>query len=382
MSRDRPGGHGGPRRPDRQKTLLLEAALSADERCLEALREFSAAGGELLEPDRETAALLPLLSRNLVALGADVPGLPLLKGVYRKAWYSNVTAIQLAVGALDDLAAAGISTLILGGAALAELHYRELAVRPFGQVDVLVAPGTADRAREVLFAAGWHCASGDAESNLAHRGERFEHPGRGAVGLRWRALADPIDERPLWEAAVGFELLERSTLALAPTDQLLDTCVEGLRWGPEPATQWAADAATLVLGGGIDWHRLMALGAGGVSMPLFDALAYLDGALALPVPAETLAALRAAPSRRRRRLAYRAGLKPPRPLRTLAVHWDRHRSLREPGGGGRGFPSFAHYLAGLWRLPSPWQVPVEAFRQLIGRPGADRVRHQVGADHR
>ena len=56
---------------------------------------------------------------------------------------------------LAALAAAGIEVVLLKGAALAVTSYGSFAARPMNDIDLLVEPGRAEEAREVLLDAGW-----------------------------------------------------------------------------------------------------------------------------------------------------------------------------------------------------------------------------------
>lgn len=50
---------------------------------------------------------------------------------------------------------AGLNPLLLKGAALLQTHYSEVRQRPMADIDLLVPPGDASRARRVLMDAGW-----------------------------------------------------------------------------------------------------------------------------------------------------------------------------------------------------------------------------------
>jgi len=64
----------------------------------------------------------------------------MLTGAYRRSWYRNQFLFDAAAKLIDQLAAAGVPVLVIKGAALCTLHYRDIGARPMDDVDMLVAP--------------------------------------------------------------------------------------------------------------------------------------------------------------------------------------------------------------------------------------------------
>src|SRR5205823_1539331 len=100
--------------------------------------------------------LLAAAFRPVRALGVDDQMLSLAGGLYRQSWYENQLALHRLAKAVTSLNAAGIEVLVLKGAALSLLHYRDLGARPMLDVDLLVAPRHLWEAIQVLAASGWH----------------------------------------------------------------------------------------------------------------------------------------------------------------------------------------------------------------------------------
>ena len=99
--------------------------------------------------------LLATAFRPLRALGADDPMLRLAGGAYRRAWYLNNLALRRAAAVVDTLQSVGIEVLVLKGAALSLLHYRDLGARPMDDIDLLVRPSELHHAVDVLRPHGW-----------------------------------------------------------------------------------------------------------------------------------------------------------------------------------------------------------------------------------
>ena len=82
--------------------------------------------------------LLPLLYINLQKQGVDDPVMGKLKGIYRQAWSKNQTLFHEMAGVIAHLQDAGIKTMLLKGASLSLLYYKNNGARPMADIDVLV----------------------------------------------------------------------------------------------------------------------------------------------------------------------------------------------------------------------------------------------------
>ena len=108
--------------PDEIQELLLRAALLPGDPGAAAW----AAVRPRIDIDRlpgELHRLIPPLAKALAARGVEDPDLPRLKGVYQFSWYRNQLLLIDGAALLSALDAAGVSTLLLRGAAMvAEYH--------------------------------------------------------------------------------------------------------------------------------------------------------------------------------------------------------------------------------------------------------------------
>src|SRR3990170_600967 len=140
-------------RPTPQQYLLLQAAFFAGRRAEHAWRQ-ARPGLDINHLPGDSIRLLPLVYRNLTALGIDDPELPRVKGLYRRTWYRNQLVIERAGATLQTLHDAGIATLVLKGVALVPLFYEDAGLRPMEDFDVLVPVEKAAAAAAVLKASG------------------------------------------------------------------------------------------------------------------------------------------------------------------------------------------------------------------------------------
>lgn len=180
--------------------------------------------------------------------------------------------------ALQSLGDAGVSVILLKGAALAKTIYPSIADRPMGDVDLLVRPTDRDRARAALEAAGYQFVPESQQRfspfDTEFTGEMaFWQNDQFLIELHWeltpsewiRRLA-ALDMETLWREAVPLQLDGQQALQLSPCDTLLHLCLHltahgyahpnGLRdirellgyWRPFPWAQFAARARRFRMG--------------------------------------------------------------------------------------------------------------------------------------
>ena len=291
LSRSQRAPESGALWPSPDQELLLRAATLRGEPALAAWRAWTSRH-DLIEShlDRGSFRLLPLVYKNLVAHGIDEPHLPRLKGIYRYWWCSNQDLLYQAAGLVEHLEATGIRTLVLKGAALSAVHYRDMGVRPMADVDVLVPFEQAHAASASLARIGWRPVKPCLEDEIRYRhstpivsraGKEFD--------LHWHSLREGMrvdsDDR-FWQRSVPLPILHARSRCLGATDALLHAVVHGMRWNEEPAIRWIADAmAILHSGHPIDWEALREEAqARRVQLRLARGLEYLRRAFDAPLP--------------------------------------------------------------------------------------------------
>src|SRR4051794_37402336 len=140
--------------PTHDQELLLRAALLQGEPALEFWNEWRRKV-DLDVIDYGSHRMIPQLYRNLQRLGVKDPLMDRLKGVYRYYLYKNEILMHRVAALLAAFEEAGITTLVLKGAALIPLYYRETGVRPMLDADVLVHAQQAQQAMELLAKLRW-----------------------------------------------------------------------------------------------------------------------------------------------------------------------------------------------------------------------------------
>jgi Uncharacterised nucleotidyltransferase len=336
--------------PDADEELLLTAAVYRDERAIAAWRRWVAQPRPSAR--RGPERLMPLVYRNLSALGVADRELEPFRAAYRTTWLRNQQHVRVLRDALSRLAASGVASIVVKGAALAPLFYRDLGMRGMGDIDILVPEESFHDGIAVFTTTAWSCSY----QPLRHFDRRFGYAVElvdGAVGkvdLHCHLLMPSCEhgaDRPFWDASVPVTLHGVGTRTLSPGDHLLHACVHGLEWVDPPCVHWIADALVIIerSGDAIDWDRLMCVAEKrGVLSSVAAALKFLATSFDAVIPNETLTRLAQVRIARtdRRHHDLRSRRRQGRPLLELAHHWS---ILRRGSGSASPLETLRHLPA-------------------------------------
>ncbi len=136
---------------------------------------------------------------------------------------------------LDALAGANVEAIPLKGLALRERYYPDPALRPSGDLDLLLRPGDAVRAEAILQGLGYRPNESELPASW-YQLNRFHHvvpyrlPGRDVqielhAGLFEPAAGITVDLDGLWLRSCGGEIAGRPVRWLSPEDLLLHLTV-------------------------------------------------------------------------------------------------------------------------------------------------------------
>ena len=377
--------HASRQWPDRTQTLLLRAALLDGSAAVRAWEEWKVvADPEHLDPGSQR--LIPQLFQNLRGEGVRDALLESFKPAHRKTWTRNRVLFHVLGDLVRRLAEAGIDTLLLKGAALIPLAYRDYGRRPVGDLDVLVRLEQAPAAMALLRRQGWTPRYEFPERLIGPRhADDFVDPERRKVDLHWSVLQEccgrPWNE-DFWAARIPLAIDGVSTSALCPADQLLHVCVHGTRSGPLQPVGWVADAMMVLKAsnGAIDWDRLLDQTARRrLVVPMRGALRVLYGALGAAIPVDVLERIEAMPTSRTERWEHQVKTAPRPLLGSLPVLWFDYARLAGDASLGRKLLGFPRYLQCTFRTKVLWGLPRDMLRLAAGRIGA-RVGTAAGSD--
>jgi hypothetical protein len=263
---DRIGQNAGVRaaRPRMEIELLLHcASTSLDTKAFERTET-------LLHREIDWAVLIetalrhgvvPLLYRNLRTHFREfVPG----AAMDQLQFHSNAIGLrslfltQELLRLLNLLDAHDIPAIPYKGPVLAVSVYKNLSLRQFGDLDILVHPHHVPKAKKLLESQGYGLlekltGAQEAAQVQSHPEYRFERKdGQVVVELRWLITAHwqllssfPLNPNHLWERCEHISLAGATVRSLLPEDLLLILCVHGASHHWERLL-WICDIAELI----------------------------------------------------------------------------------------------------------------------------------------
>ncbi|MCZ6776645.1 MAG: nucleotidyltransferase family protein [Ignavibacteria bacterium] len=347
--------------PTREQGLLLQATVWQGQKAIEAWEKWECSV-DIDKLDPGSHRLLPQLYRNLRAQGVEHPLMGTFKGIYRQTWFKNQLLFNNMAALLSAFRKVGIKTLILKGAALLLLYYKEYGLRPMEDVDVLVTTEDTPAAFNLLKELGWTPIPKQLITD--RHAVAFEDGAGHEFDLHSHVLSECCQEDAdddFWDGAVSIKFHNLSTYALNPTDQLLHVCVHGAKWNFTPPFRWAADAMMIMNSSNeIDWERLVTQAEKGhLILPLRDTLKYLKDILDAPVPLTTIQSMQNMPTSRSEHVRYRYKTRPTKlkgPLLIFQFYYVDH-SLGEGTGLLKILIGFLRFLKDRWGVDHLWQVP-------------------------
>jgi hypothetical protein len=219
--------------------VCLHAPLGRDEcRCLPQALAAADVEGLLAWVSRQ--GLAPLLYDRLQRLDLIDALPPSITTTLQRLYYANAVRNDLLYrelhGALRALQDAGITPIILKGAALAETVYAQRALRPMSDTDILIRPEAVDRAAAILADLGY-TRPGPPQADAWRQADRYHivltkpSPAFNEwhLELHWH-LDRPsrpfaIDLEGLWARARPVRIANTHALVLSPEDLLLHVCL-------------------------------------------------------------------------------------------------------------------------------------------------------------
>jgi len=363
--------------PTRQQELLLRAALFEGGYAVEAWKDWRSLVDieDIDRLDPGSYRLLPLVYQNLKNLQALDPIMMKLKGVYRLTWYKNQILFHTISGLLQDFQNAGIETMVLKGAALTSLFYKNYGLRPMKDFDVLVHTDQAMPAIQLLKKLGWKPKDFEPQETYVSvsYSHGFEDESGRELDLHWHIFSQCREthaDDDFWGKATVISFHDVPTRVLNPTDQLLHICVHGARWNETPPFRWVADAIMILKNAGneIDWHRL-ALQAEKrhLVLPLLDTLRYLSDFFEAPISPEMIKNIESVHVPFTERIEYNIAVSPPTKWKAFLDLWCQHSRLTKTSNiltRGIKFPAF---LQRIWGI-SFWELPYYGFLKITSRP--------------
>jgi hypothetical protein len=280
--------------PTPEQEWMLQAAILPGQAASDAWNRWIDAV-DIDHLDRGSFRQIPLLYQNLKRIGIGHELIGRFKGIHRRAWYENQMALHRLSGLLQFFHEAKIPTLILKGAALALLYYKDIGLRPMADLDVLVPADRAVDAIGRLRGSGWkpvialpRCITTDymlaiKAINLTRNKTDPQ------LDLHWHVFQEclePDSDIDLWERSVPVVCGNMQSRALSSADQFLHICAHAMEWNAVAPIRWVADAmAVLSSAPHFDWeHVLQQARQRRLVLTLQNMLPYLRRLVAAPIP--------------------------------------------------------------------------------------------------
>ena len=160
-----------------------------------------------------------------------------------------------------------IAAIPFKGPVLAASVYKNLALREFSDLDLIIHKQYVAKARELLISHGYRPQfdlndSQEAAFVRSYSAQCFERDdGKVVVDLHWtmtsRDFGFPLEPECLWEQLEPISLAEKEVLTLSPENLLLFLCVHGGKHCWE-RLGWICDIAELIrIRNAMDWRAVM-----------------------------------------------------------------------------------------------------------------------------
>jgi hypothetical protein len=148
----------------------------------------------------------------------------------------NLQLTSAVLEVLDILRANQIEALVVKGAALGLLAFRQVTAREFTDIDLLIPPHKIKQAEHVLSCLGYtRIGSYEPDSRTEKHLQLLRESDEILVELHWAlnppSLRFPLETVNLWQNTQVLELAGRSFRTLSLEDTLLTLCIHAVRHG-------------------------------------------------------------------------------------------------------------------------------------------------------
>jgi hypothetical protein len=223
-------------------------------------------------------------------------------------FYSTAVRVELAerqlARVLRGLAEAGVSTLVIKGTAVG-VCYPDAALRPSGDLDLMVSQVQLKESEEALNRLGYTCSRPSAwwSDHFLHLPPMVSDKGSPVIELHWRldheATVGRLPDQDLWARAVPWSLAGQPALRLDPVDTALHLCYHAVVQHRARLGLRALCDFVQVTDGWMqdEWDALVRRAtAYGLARPVYLMSVLAEQTLGLDMPAEVMAALQPADS--------------------------------------------------------------------------------------
>jgi hypothetical protein len=236
---------------------------------------------------------------------------------YLRASVANRLVFQDLASLIDRFKSEDIPVIVLKGGSLAATLYDDAALRPMGDLDLLIPRDAVERAKRALAEQGYWPSTemADGFSDRFSVEQTFLRMGNrpSQIDVHWHAFTMPyyferIPVEWFWTRAIEVDIGRARTLMLDPTAQLIYLSVHYMLHNYRRLI-WSYDIALLIkrCGEQIDWDRVVeAASEFGLSAILADGLSEVREQWGVSIPASVDARLRGVATTARQRIILAA----------------------------------------------------------------------------
>jgi Uncharacterised nucleotidyltransferase len=329
------------------------------------LRERSRAEGmdALLFTHATEAGLLPVMPTDVAET---------LMATYRSNWIWNRRLRGEQRRIVDAILARGIDVMLVKGVTLAARYYGEIALRPVGDIDVLVRPEDAADCGRILTTCGYTPLPGREKPTqwhaLVNRALAYRSDAGITIDLHWALASLPpyvaaFPQAEIWNCAESLGPAGSSArwLSLSTPDELRFLCFHYAAQHRDKRLIWLVDIAEILraLPSTWDWPQFVSdTIARGLATPVAAALDMAQRVLNVKIPAKVMLELHTAASQWKERMAWRAAQASRFGIRAMCQH------LRAQDGIAAQLAFARQGL--LWHAILPARTRVISLRQTFG----------------
>ncbi|MCE5195437.1 MAG: nucleotidyltransferase family protein [Nitrospiraceae bacterium] len=358
--------------PTPEQELLLKASLLKGENAIKAWHEW-AASVDFDTLDAGSQRLLPMLYKNLVKHNVQHPAINIYKGFYRMTWYKNRLIRNRINKVLGLLKTNNLPAILLKGAALVPLYYKDWALRPMNDFDLMVQQKNAIKTINILQKNGWTpVASIPDESDLLVRHACTLIDDSGVeLDLHWHIMAESgyaENDYNFINSIKTIDLDGGNVSVLSHTDQLFHILVHGARWNIVAPLRWIPDSIMLMqeTGSNINWQRLFHEARSRcLVMSLKKTLGYLHEVFNTPLPSDITSNLRKLNPSLTERMEFWMNGRPRSLIRDICYLWFRHVRTSRSKGNLKLMLKFPFFLRRFWKVSDDKSLAVFLVLRLI-----------------
>ena len=151
-----------------------------------------------------------------------------LRKSYHRSAARNMRVYQQLIRVLEAFRREAVQVILLKGVHLAELVYGNIALRPMGDIDLLVRNRDLSKACSILETEGYEMSKEDVARSLEHL-PPFRKIGCLDVEIHFNIAAPPVSNNfsveEFWDGARTEQIQGVQVLTLCPEDLLLHLCM-------------------------------------------------------------------------------------------------------------------------------------------------------------